>query len=103
MHRLGHIVSSPNPPIAEEVDSSVLSSSVSTDTVSPSVQVDEIRLRRLIDGSLSAPDDGVVVVERGEPTVEATVAEPCRPPPGQMAPRTGRRPSSIAGTRSHRP
>ena len=90
MHRLGHIGSSPNHSIAEEADSAVLSSSLHTDIElsialpdadesPPVVQVDEIRLRRLLEESRSVPDDGAAINESAERSVEARVAAPAPP------------------------
>jgi lipopolysaccharide/colanic/teichoic acid biosynthesis glycosyltransferase len=87
MQRLGLIGTSPSHSTSEDVDSSVLSSSVPADAASPldlatiedaavdhadlMIEVDEIRLRRLIDADLDGTDGGIAAVEPAAPGTEA--------------------------------
>jgi lipopolysaccharide/colanic/teichoic acid biosynthesis glycosyltransferase len=89
MQRLGLIGTSPSHSTSEDVDSSVLSSSVPADVASPldlaaiekaaaddadlMIRVDEVRLRRLIDEDLAGTDGGMVAVELASPGVDAVV------------------------------
>ena len=123
MHRLGHIDSSPNHSIAEEVDSSVLSSSAPTETAASialpdvddsalTVRVDEIRLRRLIDESIVIPDDDPALADGpARDQAEATAPSPTplrswregRPsPPSPGLDRRDPVPASVAGKRLKR-
>jgi lipopolysaccharide/colanic/teichoic acid biosynthesis glycosyltransferase len=106
MQRLGLIGPSPSHSASEDVDSSVLSTSVPADAAStldladaedpavedaaPMTHVDEIRLRRLIAEDLAVSDAGTAVDEPTPQQAEATVAG-CSPPVARSDDRPGER------------
>jgi len=98
MQRLGHIGSSPDHAVSEGGDISVLNASVPTETASPiglpeldgpevedsalMVQVDEVRLRRLIDESFTIQDEHAPSDGPAEQPAKATLTSPTASPRG---------------------